>query len=101
MANKLIPPTSRSTGTVSWHNGAGIEIDSLIESLRRSAKLLTGNLSRTEDAKTAWDGAPVVVLYRQAAELSMKSDEDGGCTGCDSGASCLKRQAMRKHLRPG
>jgi hypothetical protein len=77
---KLIPPTSRiSIGTVSWHNGAGIEIDSLIESLRRSAKLLTGNLRSAEDAKTAWDGAPVMVLYRQAAELSMKSLIGEGC----------------------
>jgi hypothetical protein len=66
--------------TDTWHNGADIELHLYARSLQRAAKLLVERLKRTNDAKTAWDVGPVVLLYQQAAELRMKAliGEGGG-----------------------
>jgi len=71
------PQRERSDST--WHNRAGIEIELYARSLQRSAKVLLGNLDRSEDAKTAWDVGPIMMLYREAVELQMKFlVEEGG-----------------------
>jgi hypothetical protein len=56
-----------------WHNGADVEIGLYADSLQRAAKLLIQKLDQDEDAKAAWDAAPIVLLYRQAVELGLKA----------------------------
>jgi hypothetical protein len=56
-----------------WHNGGDIEIEFYARSLHEAAKKLIATLDPTPNPKTAWDAAPVILLYRQAVELQLKS----------------------------
>lgn len=56
-----------------WHNGAELEIQLYADSLQRAAKQLIQNLDQGEDAKSTWDAAPIILLYRQALELALKA----------------------------
>ena len=55
-----------------WHNGADFEIGFYARSLQKAAKAVISNLDLERNPKTAWDAAPVIHLYRQAVELSLK-----------------------------
>jgi len=55
-----------------WHQGADVEILFYARSLQKAAKTLIANLDLEPTPKTAWDAAPVIHLYRQAVELSLK-----------------------------
>ena len=56
-----------------WHNGADIEIGFYAWSLHEAAKKLIATLDLEPNPKTAWDACPVLLLYRQAVELQLKS----------------------------
>lgn len=56
-----------------WHNGGDIEIEFYAKSLRRAAKTLIASLDLKPNPKTAWDACPVILLYREAVELQLKS----------------------------
>jgi hypothetical protein len=55
----------------SWHNGGDTEIYFYAQSLQNAAKTLVGELD--QNARTDWDVCPVVLLYRQALEIHLKS----------------------------
>ncbi|HEY3443598.1 MAG TPA: hypothetical protein VGK29_22765 [Paludibaculum sp.] len=57
----------------SWHNGGDIEIGLYARSLRKAAKTLIATLDLKPHPRTAWDGCPVVLLYREAVELHLKA----------------------------
>jgi hypothetical protein len=61
------------TGDRSWHNGSDIEISLYARCLHRAAKKLIETLDPEPNPKTAWDASSVVLLYRQAVELGLKS----------------------------
>lgn len=65
---KVPPPDDRQ-----WHNGGDIEIGFFARSLHEAAKKLIAILDLTPNPKTAWDACPVILLYRQAVELQLKS----------------------------
>jgi hypothetical protein len=50
----------------SWHNGGDIEIGFYARSLHEAAKKLIATLDLEPNPKTAWDAAPIILLYRQA-----------------------------------
>lgn len=56
-----------------WHNGGDIEIGLYARSLQKAAKILLATLDLTPHPATAWDGCPVVLLYREAVELHLKA----------------------------
>jgi hypothetical protein len=56
-----------------WHNGGDIEIGFYARSLHRAAKKLIATLDLAPSHKTAWGACPVVLLYKQAVELQLKS----------------------------
>jgi hypothetical protein len=62
----------------SWHNGGDIEIALYAMSLRRAAKKLIATLDLEPNLKTAWDACPVILVYRQAVELQLKTLIDQG-----------------------
>lgn len=65
---------ARSRSVVdSWHNGADIEICFYARSLRKAARTLIETLELDQDAGTDWDACPVILLYRQAIEIHLKS----------------------------
>jgi hypothetical protein len=64
----IAPPDDRT-----WHNGGDIEIGFYARSLHKAAQKLIATLDVTPNPKTAWDACPVVLLYRQAVELQLKS----------------------------
>jgi len=66
---KAVPPLDERH----WHNGGDIEIGFYAQSLHKAAKKLIATLDLTPNPKTTWDAAPVVLLYRQAVELQLKS----------------------------
>jgi hypothetical protein len=66
-------PTISAPPIDEWHNGADVEIHFYARSLQKAAKLLLGSLEPEESATTAWDVGPVLLLYRQAVELNLKS----------------------------
>jgi hypothetical protein len=69
-----IKPTPRfRTGDRSWHNGGDIEIHLYARSLHKAAKTLIETLDLKPNPKTAWDACPVILLYRQAVELHLKT----------------------------
>jgi hypothetical protein len=57
-----------------------IELHLYARSLRRAVRTLIGRLDLKPDPATAWDAAPVILLYRHAIELHMKElvGEGGG-----------------------
>jgi hypothetical protein len=55
-----------------WHTGGDIEIGFYARSLHKSAKSLIATLDLEPNPKTAWDGCPLIHLYRQVVELQMK-----------------------------
>jgi hypothetical protein len=57
----------------SWHNGGDIEIGFYARSLHDAAKKLISSLDPEPNPRTAWDASPVILLYRQAVELQLKS----------------------------
>jgi len=57
----------------SWHNGGDIEIGFYARSLQKAAKRLIATLDLEPNPKAAWDACPVILLYRQAIELRLKS----------------------------
>lgn len=57
----------------SWHNGGDTEIHLYARSLQRAAKALAEKLTLEPNSKTAWDACPVILLYRQALELHLKT----------------------------
>ena len=59
------------TGT--WHRGADVEIQSYASALQKAAKVLLANTSLEPDRNTAWDATPLILLYRQAVELHLKT----------------------------
>jgi hypothetical protein len=67
------PKTVAHADDRSWHNGGDIEIALYARSLHKAAKTLIATLDLEPEPKTAWDGCPVVLLYRQAVELQLKS----------------------------
>jgi hypothetical protein len=56
-----------------WHNGGDTEIFFYARSLHIAAKTLVGNLDPDQNARTDWDVCPVVLLYREALEIRLKS----------------------------
>lgn len=56
-----------------WHNGGDAEIYSYAQSLEKAAKVLVGKLELDQKGGTDWDACPVILLYRQALELSLKA----------------------------
>jgi len=56
----------------SWHGGGDIEIRQYARSLQNAAQTLVGKLELDRTARTEWDTAPVVLLYRQALEINLK-----------------------------
>jgi hypothetical protein len=56
-----------------WHNGGDVEIGLYARSLHRAAKTLIATLNLEPNPKTAWDATPIILLYRQAVELHLKS----------------------------
>jgi hypothetical protein len=56
-----------------WHNGGDIEIGFYARSLHRAAKNLIASLDLQPNTKTTWDACPVILLYRHALELHLKS----------------------------
>jgi hypothetical protein len=56
-----------------WHSGGDIEIGFYARSLHNAAQKLIATLDLKPKPKTAWDACPVVLLYRQAVELQLKS----------------------------
>lgn len=73
------PQTVTQSDERHWHNGGDIEISFYARSLHRAAKSLIAALDLQPNPKTAWDGCPVVLLYRQAVELHLKALVDEGC----------------------
>jgi hypothetical protein len=67
------PKAIAQTDERSWHNGGDVEIGFYARSLHEAAKKLIVNLDLEPNLKTAWDACPVVLLYRQAVELQLKS----------------------------
>src|SRR5271169_5000232 len=67
------PKPRLKTGDRRWHNGGDIEIHLYARSLHNAAKKLVATLNLEPTHKTAWDASPVVLLYRQALELHLKS----------------------------
>src|ERR1039457_301714 len=57
----------------SWHNGGDIEIHLYARSLHKAAKTLIATLNLEPNPKKAWDACPVILLYRQAVELGLKT----------------------------
>jgi hypothetical protein len=57
----------------SWHNGGDTEIFLYARSLHLAAKTLAGKLEADQNARTEWDVCPVVLLYREALEIHLKS----------------------------
>jgi hypothetical protein len=66
------PKTEIGPGDRKWHNGGDIEIGFYARSLHNAAKTLIATLDLEPNPKTAWNAAPVVLLYRQAIELQLK-----------------------------
>ena len=62
----------------SWHNGGNVEIDCYARSLQRAAKKLIATLDLEPNFKTAWDACPIILVYRQAIELHLKTLIDEG-----------------------
>jgi hypothetical protein len=62
-----------------WHNGCDIEIGLYARSLQKAAKTLRDTLDLGPNPKTAWDAGPVILLYRQAVELHLKTLVGEGC----------------------
>ena len=56
-----------------WHNGADVEIRLYVQSLRKAARSLVEKLEGEQNTQTEWDTCPVVLLYRQALELHLKT----------------------------
>jgi len=56
----------------SWHNGGDIELHLYGRSVRRAVRTLISKLDLTPNPVTAWDAAPVILLYRNALELQLK-----------------------------
>jgi len=67
------PKTGSRSFRESWHNGGDTEIFLYARSLRLAAKTLAGTLEADQNARTDWDVCPVVLLYREALELHLKS----------------------------
>jgi hypothetical protein len=63
----------------SWHNGGDFEITLYARSLRKAAKSLIATLDLKPHPTTAWDGCPVMLLYREAVELQLKLLVGEGC----------------------
>jgi hypothetical protein len=61
-----------------WHNGGDIEISMYARSLHEAARSLIASLALQPNTNTAWDACPVVLLYRQAIELHLKTLVDEG-----------------------
>src|ERR1022692_2044969 len=57
----------------SWHNGGDIEIHLYARSLHKAAKTIIETLDPEPNPKTAWDACPIILLYRQAVELHLKT----------------------------
>jgi hypothetical protein len=62
----------------SWHNGGDVEIHLYARSLHKAAKTLIETLNLEPNPRTAWDGCPVILLYRQSVELHLKAFVDEG-----------------------
>ena len=62
----------------SWHNGGDVEIHLYARSLHKAAKTLIETLNLEPDPRTAWDGCPVILLYRHSVELQLKALVDEG-----------------------
>ncbi len=56
------------------------EIYLYVRSLQKAAQLLLANLSTEETTVTGWDIGPILLLYRQAVELHLKSLVGAGST---------------------
>jgi hypothetical protein len=65
-------PKPIETPSRSWHNGGDIEIGLYARSLHRAAKVLIKSLNLEPNPMAAWDGCPVILLYRHAIELHLK-----------------------------
>ena len=72
-AKRPSPPTISAPRLDTWHNGADVEIQCYARSLQKAAKMLVGSLGPKENATTAWNVGPVLLLYRQVVELHLKS----------------------------
>jgi hypothetical protein len=71
-----VPPNPKAaprTYERSWHNGGDIEIAFYARSVHDAAQKLIATLDLKPNPKTAWDAGPVILLYRQAVELRLKS----------------------------
>jgi hypothetical protein len=71
--NRFSKTRARTSPTESWHNGGDTEIHLYAQSLRKAAKTLVEKLELDWNVQTDWDACPVVLLYRDALELHLKS----------------------------
>ena len=67
------PKPRLKTADRQWHNGADVEIGFYARSLHFAAKKLIASLDLKPNPKTAWDATPIILLYRHAVELHLKS----------------------------
>ncbi len=67
------PKASPQTDDRSWHNGGDIEINLYARSLHKAARTLIETLDLKPTPRTVWDACPVILLYRQALELRLKT----------------------------
>ena len=72
------PKTAAQSDDRHWHNGGDLEIHLYARSLHKAAKTLIETLNLEPNPRTAWDGCPVILLYRQSVELHLKAFVDEG-----------------------
>ena len=70
---RFVPKPGPHSAVRNWHNGSDVEIHFYVRSLQNAAKTLVEKLDLDQDARTDWDVCPVVLLYREALELHLKS----------------------------
>jgi hypothetical protein len=69
----------KPTAVRSWNNSGDIEIGFYARSLHKAAQSLIATLDLQPNPKTGWDACPVILLYRQAVELHLKTLVGEGC----------------------
>ena len=67
------PKAKAGSADRTWHNGADVEIRFYARSLQKAARALVEKWELDQNAKTDWDGCPVILLYREALELHLKA----------------------------
>jgi hypothetical protein len=76
-ANRLKNPQHAKQAEVlyqgrEWHDGGEIEVNLYAKALRKAARALLDRSQVEESGRQDWDVCPVILIYRQALELSLK-----------------------------